>query len=184
MTQDLISRVASLPGPAPFHRPAVRHRGDAQSVTLDQLAPGDVAPLRALYGFLVALHDDLDAALKVQAGDAVVRRLAAVARSDAYRSVLDAFGRLATSLDQHTLPVRVRCAYHDLRGGSLSAILMLLDLIADGVGRPEDAERLFLLARDHLKMMRNAVRDLDVGRYAADLQLRRHGVALLLEKWG
>ncbi len=54
---------------------------------------------------------------------------------------------------------------------------------AEGEAEPGDDERVFILVRDQLKMMRNAVRDLDPERYARDLEARGHAMTLLHEKW-
>jgi len=58
-----------------------------------------------------------------------------------------------------------------------------LQLIELGQVRPDDIERIYLLIRDHLKIMRNCLPDLDPVRTARDIELRAHGVDLLLEKW-
>ena len=78
----------------------------------------------------------------------------------------------------------VRQAYHDLRGGSLTGLVVQLELVRDGLlPASEGGARAFLLARDHLKMMRNAVRDLDPERFEADLVTKAHAVRLLRDKW-
>ena len=74
-------------------------------------------------------------------------------------------------------------AMHDVRGGALSALLGRLQLL----GRlPRDAgqlKTLFVLVRDHLKIMRSALVGLDESRRAADRQPKSHDVSLALEKW-
>lgn len=79
--------------------------------------------------------------------------------------------------------LQVRRAVHDCRGGAFQALTISLDLVEAGSDPAEAADLVFYLARDHLKMMRNAVRDLDVVAYAFDREHRLHDIALLVEKW-
>lgn len=72
---------------------------------------------------------------------------------------------------------------HDLRGGSLQSVSMYLQMIDLGILDLISLERIFLLTRDHLKIMRNCIPDLDPERYARDLADRAHGVKLILDKW-
>ena len=74
-------------------------------------------------------------------------------------------------------------AMHDVRGGALAALLGRLQLI-ELVPRDEGSlNTLFVLARDHLKIMRNAIVGLDEPRREADHQPKSHDVRLILEKW-
>ncbi|WP_298819958.1 ATP-binding protein [Chloroflexus sp.] len=72
---------------------------------------------------------------------------------------------------------------HDIRGGSLQALALQLQLLEADQSLPVETERIYLLTRDHLKIMRNCLPDLDPERTARDVELRAHGVDLLLEKW-
>ncbi len=49
--------------------------------------------------------------------------------------------------------------------------------------RAADVFRIFVLARDHLKIMRSAISDLDSQGYERDRMLRLHPVDLLAQKW-
>ena len=71
---------------------------------------------------------------------------------------------------------------HDLRGGAFQALSFRLDLF-DPSGSPVGLQSIYFLLRDHLKIMRNSVCDLDVDRFAADHAKLDHDVHLLLEKW-
>jgi signal transduction histidine kinase len=161
----------------PFPAPSQRYKGDGLAVRLSDLAEWDVGPLRALYAFLLELRAQLD---RSRSQAALVAWLDE-GRLDRAHEVARTLGRALRSGSQ---PTRVRQAYHDLRGGSLQALLMHLDLLLDGEGEEGDELRLFVLVRDQLKMMRNAVRDLDPDVYARDMQARGHAMALLHEKWG
>ncbi len=72
---------------------------------------------------------------------------------------------------------------HDVRGGSLQALALQLQLLELEPAKPLETERTYLLLRDHLKIMRNCLPDLDPERTQRDIELRAHGVDLLLEKW-
>jgi hypothetical protein len=72
---------------------------------------------------------------------------------------------------------------HDVRGGALQSLLIRWEmfLAASEVGPGISA--VFFLLRDHLKIMRNCVADLDTTRFADDSAPKNHGTDLLLEKW-
>lgn len=72
---------------------------------------------------------------------------------------------------------------HDLRGGALQALAIQLYFIAAGMTEPRDLVQMFYLVRDHMKIMRNALPDLDPEQYALDRSDKLHNVALLIEKW-
>jgi len=167
------------PPPDSFRERDERFTGDSHTVSLGALQEDDRGHLRRLYDGLLRLHEaflqtddglpDLEAVLTDESLD--VAALGQAAR------------QLGSNLEHDELPADTRQAYHDLRGGALSALLMHLDLAAAGLGRPKDTERVGLLVRDQLKMMRNAVHDLDRPRYEADLKVNGHSIELLREKW-
>ncbi|MCC5838637.1 MAG: HAMP domain-containing histidine kinase [Opitutales bacterium] len=80
---------------------------------------------------------------------------------------------------------RVPKAIHDIRGGCLAGILVTLDLIRCGVypwGR-QFAMQVFRLVRDHLKMFRNCVPQVDPVTVERDRAEHGHSISLLAEKW-
>lgn len=72
---------------------------------------------------------------------------------------------------------------HDVRGGGCAALSINLQLIALDIVDLNDTLRVFFLTRDHLKIMRSAIRDLDPPRYEADYSQKLHNVKLIVEKW-
>lgn len=150
------------------------------SVRLHELLEGDAERLRRTYRFLWQLHDH--ARRRRHEPDAA-DGLAALAERMELPLVFEDVSALGLGLQRSDASPRLRKAYHDLRGGGLFALLVHLDLVLQGRGEPQDVARIALLARDHLKIMRNAVPDLDPTLYAADLENRAHPVALLREKW-
>ena len=72
---------------------------------------------------------------------------------------------------------------HDVRGGALTALLGRLQLL-ERLTRDELTLRMiFVLTRDHLKIMRNATVGLDDRRREADRVPKSHSIRLILEKW-
>ncbi len=74
-------------------------------------------------------------------------------------------------------------AMHDVRGGALSALLGRLQLLGYSPPREGQLKPLFVLTRDHLKIMRNTLVGLDDPRRDADRKPKAHAMRLMLEKW-
>ena len=74
-------------------------------------------------------------------------------------------------------------AMHDVRGGPLSSLLGRLQLLNYLSRGEEQLRTLFVLVRDHLKIMRSALTGLDDARRDADRRPRAHDMRLMLEKW-
>ncbi len=158
-----------------------RYRGDTVTASIRELPSFDRANVRALYEFLLVVYDRSRADLeRPQQGLAALRELVS---SELFTELLARVRRLGATLRAADAPMSIRRSLHDVRGGSLMALLMHLDVIREDEALPNDLQRVFILSRDHLKMMRNALHDLDPARYQLDLQGRAHSVALLREKW-
>ncbi len=74
-------------------------------------------------------------------------------------------------------------AMHDVRGGALSALLGRLQLLGYSPPTEGQLKPLFVLTRDHLKIMRNTLVGLDDPRRDADRKPKAHAMRLMLEKW-
>ncbi len=77
----------------------------------------------------------------------------------------------------------LRKVIHDVRGGGFQALSIQLQFIEMNIAQSEDVWRLFFLVRDHLKIMRNAILDIDPPGYERDRCDNMHNVRLLTEKW-
>lgn len=77
----------------------------------------------------------------------------------------------------------VRKVAHDIKGGGLAALVGTIQFVEHGVMQPTDIAQCFFLARDHTKMMRNALPDLDRARYDIDYGINYHHLDLIAEKW-
>ncbi|WP_322512773.1 ATP-binding protein [Chloroflexus sp.] len=162
---------------APCNLPLLRRDPFVRSVSSASILdfPPEVQPVvRRLYDTLLAVFGRFDQARQLDYHD-LLHMLREAGWNDLINQVR------SISLSQHNLVLGQ--VIHDIRGGSLQALALQLQLLEYDQIRPADIERIYLLTRDHLKIMRNCVPDLDPVRTARDIELRAHGVDLLLEKW-
>ena len=144
--------------------------------------PGDDAGLvEALYTFLCEIYERARA---VYQGSLDASALVAFLKARRFSELLaPRFAGLGAGIDRDGLGLGVRQAYHDIRGGSYNALALLLEVVEDDEALPGELERVYLLVRDHMKIMRSAVHDLDPEATAADQEILHHRVELLREKW-
>lgn len=169
---------ALIPGDHVRARP-VEYLGDTLSLDITSLPGAQAAIVRRLYGFLTALRDftaDRDHA--PDAGD-MARFLA----EQQFEAIIEQCSALRAAMIAEETRALVRKTYHDVRGGSLTSLAGYLEMALTGEATAEDIGRVFLLTRDHLKIMRNAIPDLDRSAHTADLDHKDHSAELLREKW-
>ena len=172
--------LALAPGPMPNHR-KVRYLGDHLCVPLERLAEQDQASLRSLYLVLTELLGTMtdtatDDARKWQE---VTRWL----QRHSTDSLIEEIRALGIASCEQAPGEATSKAMHDVRGGALSSLLGRLQLL-DRLPRNESQMKtLFVLTRDHLKIMRNAVTGLDEARRNADRRPKAHDINLMLDKW-
>jgi len=77
----------------------------------------------------------------------------------------------------------VSAVLYELSCGALRSLCTELERARAGNVQPLQAQVLFYLARDHLKIMRMALLDIDPERRGRDAARNLHSVDLLLEKW-
>ena len=174
----------SLLALAPLHLPnrrQQRYLGDDSCVALEALALRDQVLLANFYRVLTAL---LYAIADTSTDD--VQKWREVLRWT-QQNDLDEFIDLVSEFGtaSHAQGARGELAkvVHDVRGGALSALLGRLQLLHR---LPQDSKQLnilFVLTRDHLKIMRNAVTGLDEPRREADRKPKSHALQLMLDKW-
>ena len=187
-----------------------RYGGDGMGVCMRDFSADDDARIRELYTVLSILLGELRVALRIPAGDgtapggfsngsvdlepAAVGEIAPArmvlertARDPAWRSAMQAARGLqypsTEDVERVAAVTLQRQALHDVRGGALAALALTLDLIAVTDTSTADIVRAFYLTRDHLKIMRNALEDVDTGARERDRAYRDHGTRLLFEKW-
>lgn len=160
---------------------ASRYLGDNISVRMESFAPTDQVRARTLYsalqellGIVRSTLDDYDAALPALRAYLqrwrwleLVREVQQLGEDSPHISNDDTLGKVT----------------HDIRGGGFQALSIILQFVEFGIAQADDIHRLFFLSRDHLKIMRNAVVDIDEQGYERDRTDNLHNVTLLTEKW-
>lgn len=77
----------------------------------------------------------------------------------------------------------IRKAVHDIRGGGLTVFLGTAELLSMMPGNRERIRRCVDAARDHAKIMRNLLPDIDPVVRAADEATKAHGIEHFTSKW-
>lgn len=163
------------------HR-ARRFIGDTVSTTIADFVAEDREKLRSGYQALLRLLHGLERQKdNGAAGWIEVRQLLEQVSWPQVVKNMQQFG--SATVDDHNTH-RLEAVIHDIKGGSFVALVINVQLLEMGIAKPTDLLRMFFLTRDHLKMMRNAVPDLDETLYQRDLMQHAHNVRLLVEKWG
>lgn len=159
---------------------ALRYDGGAMGASLDEFPAAERALLSRMYAGLQATfatlrsHEDLDAT--------AIAALSGLYQ-DVWRDLVPAVRSLGETIPREVATPRVRQILHDVKGGAFQALAVYLQLLALGAAPLEQLHRMFFLARDQLKIMRNALPDIDPEGSARDEEQRLHAVELLVEKW-
>ena len=175
--EELIALAAS-------HRIRQRPRpylGDSVQVPLGALGPADGTAIQELYQFLCQLLRFITPQL--DDGMAMIGSLREFLVKAGYEVVMRRIHDLGATLEANETPLALRKIYHDIRGCGLPALVMHLDMVLAGEAQAQDLGRIFLLCRDQLKIIRNALPDVDPAGYARDLESNEHSTTLLLDKW-
>lgn len=158
-----------------------RFAGDSLRLPMDAFAPIDQDALRHLYCELSVLMDLLKQHWHDDEGTlAAVQQYLQEADWGAINHMMRSFGTQSLEADP---PPQMGRVVHDVRGGGFVALSIFLQLIEMGLNDEADVSRLFYLTRDHLKIMRNAVANLDPAGEARDATENHHDIDLIVEKW-
>lgn len=172
-----------LPGPDRVESYRVeRYIGEDQAVRLEQFTEGDRERLTTLYAKLRRTLNLAQSGLEEGRPDVALRMIEDLD----WRTFLLQFTRdfglksLADVPEQHAREI-----LHDIRGSALSVVAIRIDL---ALMKGSDADRddltgIFTSARDHLKILRNVVADIDPERRRRDTERKDHAATLLREKW-
>jgi signal transduction histidine kinase len=170
----------NLPGPDKISlRRSERYLGDDAGASLTELPAEQRELVHDLYRYLRRALRAAQQALH----SADPMELTAFLKETNWRRQID---NLAKSLyPQPGAEPRLRHAYHDLRGGALSAASGRAELarLKGNEAELDDAYGFFYAVRDHLKIMRNCLVDLDPERRKRDTSSREHSASLFREKW-
>ena len=158
-----------------------RYVGDGLCVPLDRLVERDRALLRSLYAqlseLLVGLVDEqLDDAAKWSALEAWLGAHPAASLIDEAREL----GLASREADDGVLLAE---AMHDARGGALGALLGRLQILEHLPRDTSELNTIFVLVRDHLKILRSAFLQLDDARRKLDQERKSHAAKLTVDKW-
>lgn len=149
-----------------------RYRAEEQAIELRALSTDDQPVVMAIYAMLRELEG-------IVGGDAGLddpAPLHAFVATHDPGALVHRIRRLGAT---HQADAHVAEAIHDIRGGALTALFVHLMRFGRAPYRSDLARSLFIAARDHMKMMRNVVVDLDpVGR-ERDLAFRPHSLGEL-----
>lgn len=156
---------------------STRYTGGGVSQLLREFSLDEQAVIQTLYEELRDLMKLLDASGEE---NAVIRRQL---QERVQRLSIPALQeQLVDSLNETEDPRRARI-FFDLAGGALSSLVGYLLLIRLHGVEPGYRQTLYYLVRDHLKIMRALLSDLDPIARARDEAERCHSIDLLLEKW-
>ena len=174
----------SLLSLAPRHfaqRRRERYVADDLGVALAQVAERDQTLLRSIYRKLSTL---LWAIADTSTDDARKwRDVADWSNPQELDALFDEVRELGTASFAQGPSDTLAKAMHDVRGGGLSALLGRLQLLSYLPRDESHLKMLFVLVRDHLKIMRSAVTGLDDERRAADRRPKSHDIRLIVDKW-
>ena len=170
---------------APVHLPnrrSIRYLGEGMCVKLDELAGRDQTLLRDLYkrlsDFLYGITESADKDDVAKWG--VVDSWLGEHNLDTILNEVRELGQ--ASYEMHGTEELAK-VIHDIRGGTLGALLGRLQMLHLLPHDSKALNTLFVLARDHLKILRSCVLGLDEERRNADRKPKGHAMKLMLDKW-
>lgn len=156
-----------------------RYDGTGFSASLQDFIPNDREAILKIYQNIKAIYD-LWLYMKEAPNYAILEQNVQWFMSDTFINLGKELGAEAEypSLDMKKI-------IHDIRGGALMSMVSNATRIATlNLYNRVDIMRSFVfLARDHAKMMRNAIHDIDPITRAADERLRVHSIYDYIKKW-
>jgi signal transduction histidine kinase len=158
-----------------------RFRGEENPATLADLQPEDRVLLHQIYQALLKILNGLRPVYQEPALCLTELRLILV--NNFIDGLLDAAQALGRATAHDNAEPKLRRLFHDLRGGALQSLTLRLQFIDLPDALPAEAQQVFFLTRDHLKIMRNCLLDLDTELRTADTVGQDHHLQLLVEKW-
>ena len=180
MTTDKLLELAPLTLPNYRKR---RYLGDDLCLPLSDFAPTDAERIRTLYDILEEMFalltgfrdDDVSPARFEQASEFIGKQDVRSIIQSVQAFGIESYEARPTELMAKTI--------HDLRGGGLTLLLHRVQFAQMGEMGTDALRSLFFLTRDHLKIMRNALLELDDAKREKDLEPKLHGIDFIVEKW-
>lgn len=152
-------------------------------ISITQLSAADTNKLKQLYHLLQTIYQFLKPQIQQTQVAGFTQQFKTFLKQQSTKEIMSQFHSFGMDLKNHEIDLEMRKALHDIRGGSLVALFMHLELFLLDEAYAEEAVRVFILTRDHLKIMRNAVFDIDPIALQQDSLPLAHGVHLIEEKW-
>jgi K+-sensing histidine kinase KdpD len=162
-----------------------RYDGSGFDVSLERFSPSDQANLRIIYETVKKAYELWLYMREAPNHDLMARHLATQFH---HPDFINAFRSLGAPDDHETeLPKDLRKVLHDVRGGALVGLNGYASLLDAGDPSAEErmawTESAVLMARDHAKLMRNALVDIDPLVREADEGLKVHYIDDFVRKW-
>lgn len=175
------SALASLaPDPIPSYR-RIRYDGDGMAVPLERFPLADRELLAKTYAALGELQLLLSPPNDQPVEPSLLSDLLA---RHSWKDLVAGLRRISLTPRPDDSDTLISKVVHDLKGGAFTALATYIQLFDLGIRAPDDLRRIFFLARDQRKIMRNSLRGLDEPGQRHDSAQNLHSVALLTEKWG
>ncbi|MCX6955194.1 MAG: hypothetical protein NTV51_23825 [Verrucomicrobia bacterium] len=161
-------------------RRADRYEGGQMSVAMTDLSAADQRAVRRLYALVQEAYERLG---RIIEAPTLPAGIADEVAGYPFWSEIVARAREVNSAMSADYSDAVRRVLHDLRGGSLMALVGAAEMLPFSSSLTNDLHRCGYYARDQLKIMRNCLPELDPVAGARDQATRAHSVRLLVEKW-
>lgn len=158
-----------------------RYAGGGMSVPLEAFQPEDRETVRRLYERLAAFRDDLEAAgADTDDASTAVAVVETFLEEHGWRPLMQSAKSLGDPVEGTVDAETFRQVRHDIRGGALVSALQLADR-----GRLDEqrARKMYMRVRDHAKIVRNAVPELDPENHEEDSREHLHDASLIVDKW-
>lgn len=157
-----------------------RYDGGGFSISLRDLAPEDVSLVIRVYQNVKSIYD-LWLYMREQPNYALLRQQLERLAQPEFISAGQAIGVATYAYRQPNAALRK--AMHDIRGGGLTSLSGYAALLKYVPGDDDIVRQAVFLARDHAKMMRNVILDLDVPTREADESSKLHAIEEFVDKW-
>ena len=184
---DYEEQLALAPCDLVYTRPT-RYDGSGFSVQLSHFAPADLDLLTRVYrvmrrghGLWLHLRDATRTGAPLPI-DLLRRHILRELRDRSFLLLLRELGAATYALG--TPGPGVRGALHDIRGGALLALIGFAAAEARGESISDgEIRHAALRARDHARIMRHAVSDLDPQLREIDAEIKTHTILDFVDKW-
>ncbi len=158
-----------------------RYSGGGFNASIRDFAPQDAALIARMYDAVKKVYDlwlyMKDSPNYELAQQVIVQEVA----DDEFLDSALAIGSATYALD--TPSDLTRKVIHDIRGGALTALVGNARFLAQDPAEEEWVKGTILMARDHAKVMRNALVDLDPTVRLADESIKIHPISDFVNKW-